>query len=41
MGWVTAAYLEVFTAAGRELVAPEAGRLTLGADPATDPTCRL
>jgi len=30
------AYLEVWTAAGRELVALEAGRLTLGADPAND-----
>jgi DNA-binding CsgD family transcriptional regulator len=29
-------YLEVWTAAGRELVALEAGRLTLGADPAND-----
>jgi predicted component of type VI protein secretion system len=32
------AYLEVWTAAGRELVALEAGRLTLGADPANDLT---
>jgi pSer/pThr/pTyr-binding forkhead associated (FHA) protein len=31
-----AAYLEVWTAAGRELVALETGRLTLGADPAND-----
>jgi DNA-binding CsgD family transcriptional regulator len=31
-----AAYLEVWTPAGRELVALEAGRLTLGADPAND-----
>ena len=30
------AYLEVWTPAGRELVALEAGRLTLGADPAND-----
>jgi pSer/pThr/pTyr-binding forkhead associated (FHA) protein len=30
------AYLEVWTAAGRELVTLEAGRLTLGADPAND-----
>jgi DNA-binding CsgD family transcriptional regulator len=30
------AYLEVWTAAGRELVALEAGRLTLGADAAND-----
>ena len=29
-------YLEVWTPAGRELVALEAGRLTLGADPAND-----
>jgi DNA-binding CsgD family transcriptional regulator len=29
-------YLEVWTSAGRELVALEAGRLTLGADPAND-----
>jgi DNA-binding CsgD family transcriptional regulator len=29
-------YLEVWTAAGRELVALEAGRLTLGTDPAND-----
>jgi DNA-binding CsgD family transcriptional regulator len=29
-------YLEVWTAAGQELVALEAGRLTLGADPAND-----
>ena len=36
MGWVMGAYLEVWTAAGRELVALEAGRLTLGADPAND-----
>jgi DNA-binding CsgD family transcriptional regulator len=35
-GWVMGAYLEVWTAAGRELVALEAGRLTLGADPAND-----
>jgi hypothetical protein len=32
-----AAYLEVWTPAGRELVALEAGRLTLGADPPNDP----
>jgi DNA-binding CsgD family transcriptional regulator len=31
-----AAYLEVWMAAGRELVALETGRLTLGADPAND-----
>jgi DNA-binding CsgD family transcriptional regulator len=31
-----AAYLEVWTPTGRELVALEAGRLTLGADPAND-----
>jgi DNA-binding CsgD family transcriptional regulator len=31
-----AAYLEVWTLAGRELVALEAGRMTLGADPAND-----
>ena len=31
------AYLEVWTPAGRELVALEAGRLTLGTDPANDP----
>jgi DNA-binding CsgD family transcriptional regulator len=31
-----AAYLEVWTAAGRELVALETGRLTLGSDPAND-----
>lgn len=31
-----AAYLEVWTPAGRELVALEAGRLTLGTDPAND-----
>jgi DNA-binding CsgD family transcriptional regulator len=30
------AYLEVWTPAGRELVALEAGRLTLGTDPAND-----
>jgi hypothetical protein len=30
------AYLEVWTPAGRELVALEGGRLTLGADPAND-----
>ena len=36
MGWVMGAYLEVWTTAGRELVALEAGRLTLGADPAND-----
>ena len=36
MGWVMGAYLEVWTAAGRELVALEAGRLTLDADPAND-----
>jgi hypothetical protein len=30
------AYLEVWTPAGRELVPLEGGRLTLGADPATD-----
>jgi DNA-binding CsgD family transcriptional regulator len=30
------AYLEVWASAGRELVALEAGRLTLGADPAND-----
>ena len=30
------AYLEVWTPAGRELVALEAGRLTLGSDPAND-----
>ena len=35
-GWMMAAYLEVWTPAGRELVALEAGRLTLGADPAND-----
>jgi hypothetical protein len=35
---VTAAYLEVWTAAGRELLALEGGQLTLGADPAADPT---
>ena len=29
-------YLEVWTPAGRELVALEAGRLTLGTDPAND-----
>jgi pSer/pThr/pTyr-binding forkhead associated (FHA) protein len=29
-------YLEVWTAAGRELVALEGGRLTLGGDPAND-----
>jgi DNA-binding CsgD family transcriptional regulator len=33
---VMAAYLEVWTAAGRELVALEAGRVTVGADPAND-----
>jgi len=33
-----AAYLEVWTLAGRELVALEAGRMTLGADPANDLT---
>jgi len=31
-----AAYLEVWTLAGRELVALEAGRMTLGTDPAND-----
>jgi DNA-binding CsgD family transcriptional regulator len=31
-----AAYLEVWTPAGRELVSLQAGRLTLGADPAND-----
>jgi DNA-binding CsgD family transcriptional regulator len=31
-----AAYLEVWTPAGRELVALQAGRLTLGTDPAND-----
>ena len=31
-----AAYLEVWTAAGRELVTLEAERLTLGTDPAND-----
>lgn len=31
-----AAYLEVWTGAGRELVALETGRLTLGSDPAND-----
>ena len=36
MGWVMGAYLEVWTTAGRELVALEAGRLTLGADPTND-----
>jgi DNA-binding CsgD family transcriptional regulator len=36
MGWVMGAYLEVWTAAGRELVALEGGRLTLGTDPAND-----
>jgi DNA-binding CsgD family transcriptional regulator len=35
-GWLMGGYLEVWTAAGRELVALEAGRLTLGADPAND-----
>ena len=30
------AYLEVWTPAGRELVALEGGRLTLGTDPAND-----
>jgi hypothetical protein len=35
---VTAAYLEVWTTAGRELLALEGGQLTLGADPAADPT---
>jgi DNA-binding CsgD family transcriptional regulator len=37
-GWglVMAAYLEVWTLAGRELVALEAGRMTLGTDPAND-----
>jgi DNA-binding CsgD family transcriptional regulator len=35
-GLVMAAYLEVGTPAGRELVALGAGRLTLGADPAND-----
>jgi hypothetical protein len=33
-----AAHLEVWTAAGRELVALETGRMTLGADPANDLT---
>src|SRR5215217_6071147 len=33
-----AAYLEVWTAAGRELVTLEAERLTLGTDPANDLT---
>jgi hypothetical protein len=33
-----AAYLEVWTLAGRELVALEAGRMTLGTDPANDLT---
>jgi hypothetical protein len=31
-----AAYLEVWTPAGQQLVALEAGRLTLGTDPAND-----
>jgi DNA-binding CsgD family transcriptional regulator len=35
-GLAMGGYLEVWTAAGRELVALEAGRLTLGADPAND-----
>src|SRR6266566_2269333 len=35
-GLVMAAYLEVWTLAGRELVALEAGRMTLGTDPAND-----
>ena len=35
-GLVMAAYLEVWTSGGRELVVLEAGRLTLGADPAND-----
>jgi DNA-binding CsgD family transcriptional regulator len=35
-GWVMGAYLEVWTATGRELVALEAGRLTVGADPGND-----
>ena len=38
---VTAAYLEVWTAAGRGLLALEGGQLTLGADPAADPPYRL
>jgi hypothetical protein len=33
---VMGGYLEVWTPTGRELVALEAGRLTLGADPAND-----
>ena len=40
-GVVTAAYLEVWTAAGRGLLALEGGQLTLGADPAADPPYRL
>jgi DNA-binding CsgD family transcriptional regulator len=35
-GLVMGGYLEVWTPAGRELVALEAGRLTLGTDPAND-----
>ena len=35
-GLVMGAYLEVWTPAGRELVALEGGRLTLGTDPAND-----
>ena len=35
-GLVIGGYLEVWTPSGRELVALEAGRLTLGADPAND-----
>jgi DNA-binding CsgD family transcriptional regulator len=35
-GWMMAAYVEVWTPAGRELVALQADRLTLGADPAND-----
>jgi hypothetical protein len=38
---VTAAYLEVWTAAGRELLALKGGQLTLGADPAADATLSL
>jgi DNA-binding CsgD family transcriptional regulator len=35
-GLLMGAYLEVWTAAGQQLVALEAGRVTLGADPAND-----